>query len=71
MDGFQCLNQPHSGEGEDETLNRIWKKGKTKVMIRRTENLPWSFLSTKMTKFSCAKNAKLSQAVTKLLNCNS
>ena len=23
-------NQTHSGEGEDETLNRIWKKGKTK-----------------------------------------
>lgn len=51
MDGFQWLNQTHSGKGEDETLNRIWKKGKTKVMIRRGENLPWSFLSAKMTKF--------------------
>ena len=51
MDGFQWLNQTHSGKGEDETLNRICKKGKTKVMIRRGENLPWSFLSAKMTKF--------------------
>ena len=65
-----CQQVTHSGKGEDETLNRIWKKSKTKIMIRTRENLTWSFLSTEMTKFPWAKNSKLSQAVTKLLHYN-